>query len=452
MVGPDLNTDEDASALLGGMPISSTPSPITAPATGLNRGPVGGFQKPVTEIGTGGIQSNRMPAPPAAGAPAADPLTGRMMQSMERQDQLMAASMQDAAERRRLASQAQTEYSNTTRQVIAKELSSMKQASRYEAQDIGQAASQWMMLIGAFSALIGARGRGYSTAALNAFAGGIQGFTQGKQQQAEEHYRQWKANSDAALKDSETQLRKMELVLKDAKIDLDTKMAQIELIGAEHRDAISMEMARQKNFTMIAALYDKRVDLQEKIQLRQEELALKIQEHQDKMEERRAKMRNPPYNTPEGILALSQLLKVKPEAVLRQLHPGGAVLTNENLKPGEEPAAPAGIPGVAPGRTGGGWQSRVPEPERSPPAPAARFSPSHALDWTGSFGFPHSQGSVAGSIGEQVQKGAGMSRENPIKLTEGDDERAKHSQQTEYSMLQSGTYFVNPADGRVMQK
>jgi hypothetical protein len=406
---PDLNTDADASALLGGAPMAQTAPPMTAPATGLNSGPAGGFQQPVTGIGTGGIQPNRQPAPPAAaGTPAVDPIEQGMMQSMQRQDQLMAQSMQANAERQRRTLQAGTEFRNTTHQVIAKELASMKQASRYETQDISQAANQWMMLIGAFSALIGARGRGYSTAALNAFAGGIEGFAKGKEQQAQEHYKQWKANSEAALRDSEMELKKMDLVLKDAKLNWDQQMAEIEMIGAEFRDPLAMEMARQKNYTMFAAFRDKRAALQEKMQEHHDNMVLKIADHEEKRAERIAKMQNLSLSTPGGLQQLSQITGIPVENLFRQQHPGGAVLTNENLKPSEKPAAPAA---PRPTMRQQGWESRAPNP----------------------------------TIQQQLAAGDGRDRNRSITLTPG-------KEREELMSIPPDTWVIDPTTGIPMQR
>lgn len=141
----------------------------------------------------------------------------------------------------------------------------------------GQAAMEWMQSAALLGAIAGAATRGNTTAALNAFAGAITGFKQGQMDQAEEKYKEWKAQTEKAVKNNEISQHEYRQVLESRKMTVDQQMNQIQLVAAKYQDDMMANAAATKNFTLVAQLYERRDEAGLKLKAKMEAIDAKMQ-------------------------------------------------------------------------------------------------------------------------------------------------------------------------------
>jgi hypothetical protein len=162
---------------------------------------------------------------------------------------------------------ASREQSATGREALATMKGKMvDQPKPPTAQELQQNAMQWMSLSAGLAALAGAFTRNHVTNAMTAFAGFNNGLAKGNYEATQMAYQQWRNESESALRTNQQAIDEYKLTMQDAKMNLDQKMNEIQMLASKWQDEMMSSTAAQKNFTMVAQLLQSREDNQFKLQ------------------------------------------------------------------------------------------------------------------------------------------------------------------------------------------
>jgi len=126
-----------------------------------------------------------------------------------------------------------------------------------DANEYNKRARAWggaMAMIGALAAK-GARASG--TQAMAAFNGALKGWQEGNLEAYMNSYEKWKNESERTIQNNRQMLERYRLVLEDNRMNIDQQMAAIQQVAVEHHDATAFRLAKERNFTAIAGLYDR---------------------------------------------------------------------------------------------------------------------------------------------------------------------------------------------------
>jgi hypothetical protein len=157
-----------------------------------------------------------------------------------------------------------------------------QQIQQFKPPDTRQLAMQWMAIASTFGAIAGARSRYHATTALNAFAGAMKGWAQGDAAGFQKNYDTWQANAEAASRNNERVLRQYQMTMQNAKLNLDQKMAQVQMIASQDQDQLMAVSAQQKNVTQISELLDKKAQVGERYYEHTQTLIDHRQQQEDK--------------------------------------------------------------------------------------------------------------------------------------------------------------------------
>ena len=132
-----------------------------------------------------------------------------------------------------------------------------KAAAAPDAQQFNKDAQGWVVALSALSALVGARGRGRGTAALNAFAAGMKGIQDGKQQAFKDAYETWKGETEQMDKENAQEMDKYKAVLSNRELSTQEAFDQIKMIGYEHQNKLMMDAKDYDQATAMVDSYQK---------------------------------------------------------------------------------------------------------------------------------------------------------------------------------------------------
>lgn len=121
-------------------------------------------------------------------------------------------------------------------------------------------------------------------AALNAFAGAVNGWQSGNLEQYQSKVKEWEANTKATVENNRQVLDKYKQALDDRKANIDEQMSQIQLIAAQYHDKMMYDAAASKNYTLVADIYQKNFEYTQKTADSAAKLKAKYDEDQKKMD------------------------------------------------------------------------------------------------------------------------------------------------------------------------
>ena len=124
-----------------------------------------------------------------------------------------------------------------------------------------------------FGALASVFGRLSGMAALSAFNGALKGWQEGNLQAYEMKTKEWEENTKRTLANNQTEMARYKEILQNRKLNIDQQMSEIQLVGAQYQDAMMVQAAAAKNYTMVANLY-----------MKKEQNAIKLQEEANKLQ------------------------------------------------------------------------------------------------------------------------------------------------------------------------
>ena len=116
--------------------------------------------------------------------------------------------------------------------------------------NFGKDSMQWLAISAVMAGITGALTRRHATNALSAFAGAINGFRQGKMDVFDQQYKTWQAENQKMLEESRQLWQRRNAILQDRKLNIDEKMARLQMIDAETGDQVGYQTAQMKNFTL----------------------------------------------------------------------------------------------------------------------------------------------------------------------------------------------------------
>src|SRR5512146_92629 len=160
------------------------------------------------------------------------------------------------AEQEQLIGQAKQELSQP-----APETPKLKDVPQFQPRQVSQEEMQQFGGLATAVAALGALAtRTGLTGALNTAASAIKGFEEGNLQQAELDFKNFKAQSDAAIAENNKLVEQYRLTMENRKNSLWQKMQQIQLIALQNQDDTMLATMKQKNLSVALQLVEKRID------------------------------------------------------------------------------------------------------------------------------------------------------------------------------------------------
>src|SRR5512146_796382 len=186
------------------------------------------------------------------------------------------------AEQEQLIGQAKQELSQP-----APETPKLKDVPQFQPRQVSQEEmQQFGGLATAFAALGALATRTGLTGALNTAASAIKGFEEGNLQQAELDFKNFKAQSDAAIAENNKLVEQYRLTMENRKNSLWQKMQQIQLIALQNQDDTMLATMKQKNLSVALQLVEKRIDAANKYSMEITKFLGTWQRHAEDMAQR----------------------------------------------------------------------------------------------------------------------------------------------------------------------
>lgn len=122
----------------------------------------------------------------------------------------------------------------------------------------GTDAQSYLGLMGVLAGLAGAVSRNHATTALNAFGSALQGYRTGEKDKADKDYKVWQEKTKEVLASNKLARDQYEKVLKDKKLSLEEKVAQLKILSSQHQDEITYKAASIGDMRKIDAALQQR--------------------------------------------------------------------------------------------------------------------------------------------------------------------------------------------------
>jgi hypothetical protein len=224
------------------------------------------FGPPRPQVAIGPSATNALATPPGAPDPEKAAAAAFWKQQMERSQEIGQRQQEEYEEKKKTLAPLYAEQlaagrrlSQTSEQATQQLLANQQQIPPYNPPgDMRADAGAWMMLAAGFGAIIGRHGASYNTAALNSFAGMLNGFNQGSLKAIEQNYETWNTNAKRAEAINRQALLRYKAVIDNARMNWDQKAAMIKATADQYQDNIMSSAAEQKNITTMMEMYDKR--------------------------------------------------------------------------------------------------------------------------------------------------------------------------------------------------
>lgn len=129
-------------------------------------------------------------------------------------------------------------------------------------QELGKGMMEFMQVAALLGAIAGGRGRGNSTAAMNAFAGAMNGFHNGQKEQFETNLEEWKARSQQVATDNQAKLDQYNLIWKNKQLSMDQKMGMFRIASQQWKDDMTYNAAKAGDAQTLAAMLQKQWQIQ----------------------------------------------------------------------------------------------------------------------------------------------------------------------------------------------
>jgi hypothetical protein len=117
-----------------------------------------------------------------------------------------------------------------------------------------------MVAFASAMALFGAIGSRFARipaeAAMNAFSGAIKGYQQGNQAQFENSYKEWDANTKAAIENNKNLIERYRQVLENKNLDISHMKTAFEIEALKAQDQVGIDVAKSESAQHMAAYYN----------------------------------------------------------------------------------------------------------------------------------------------------------------------------------------------------
>jgi hypothetical protein len=117
-----------------------------------------------------------------------------------------------------------------------------------------------MVAFASAMALFGAIGSRFARipaeAAMNAFSGAIKGYQQGNQTQFENSYKEWDANTKAAIENNKNLIERYRQVLENKNLDISHMKTAFEIEALKAQDQVGIDVAKSESAQHMAAYYN----------------------------------------------------------------------------------------------------------------------------------------------------------------------------------------------------
>jgi len=120
--------------------------------------------------------------------------------------------------------------------------------------NLSQGMMEYMQAATVLAALGGAFARGNTTVALNAFAGAVKGFTEGKRQDFDAKVEEWKEASARVKDDNQARLDAYNAIMKKKEWSMDMKMNMVKVVAQQYQDEMAFNTAESGRYMQFAAL------------------------------------------------------------------------------------------------------------------------------------------------------------------------------------------------------
>ena len=123
--------------------------------------------------------------------------------------------------------------------------------------ELSQGMMQWMQAATVLAALGGAFARGNATTALNAFAGAVKGFSEGRKQDYEAHVQEWKEASQRIKEDNQARLDAYNDIMKRREFSIQQKLGLAKVVAGEYGDEIGYNLTEQGHYVQFAQFLER---------------------------------------------------------------------------------------------------------------------------------------------------------------------------------------------------
>jgi hypothetical protein len=124
----------------------------------------------------------------------------------------------------------------------------------------------------ALMAIAGSRARQGGTVALNAFAGAIKGWKEGRQDEFQAKTAEFKMAAEKVKEDNQEKLDQYKMAWSNDKLNIDQKMNMIKMIAAQYGDEKAHNTAVRKDYQTLAGVLDKEDQMQMNYDLKLQEM------------------------------------------------------------------------------------------------------------------------------------------------------------------------------------
>jgi hypothetical protein len=123
--------------------------------------------------------------------------------------------------------------------------------------NLTQSMGPFLGIATALMALAGSRARQGGTVALNAFAGAVKGFQEGRMEDFKAKTEEFKMASTKVKEDNQEKLDQYKMAWANDKLNIDQKMSMIKMIAAQYGDEKAHNAAAMQNYQVLAQALDK---------------------------------------------------------------------------------------------------------------------------------------------------------------------------------------------------
>lgn len=146
-------------------------------------------------------------------------------------------------------------------------------------------ANEFLTTAAVVAAFGGAISRQHMTAALTSFGSAVKGLKQGQTDVFNRGYEQWKASTEATIRNNDQKQKEYEDALADRKRGIDEQMAQINMIATKYHDPLMAQAASAKNYLMVGQLMERMREANDKLDLSKNNLDERKREFDQKMQQ-----------------------------------------------------------------------------------------------------------------------------------------------------------------------
>jgi hypothetical protein len=124
-------------------------------------------------------------------------------------------------------------------------------------QELSRGSMEWVQAATVLASLGGFFARGNATTALNAFAGAVKGFTEGRREDFAAKKEEWKEASARLKEDNQARLDAYNDIMKRKQFDMTTKLSMAKTVATEYGDEIGYNLTEQGHYVQFAQFLER---------------------------------------------------------------------------------------------------------------------------------------------------------------------------------------------------